>query len=135
MKPTPFNQATDLAPIPFTTEHCQLAKQMKHAGLPWQPHVGCFVWDETQVIEVSSPFPGRIYFILNLGHFLKRFGTIQAIAGQLVWLPTWHQARLVAQRLGIAPAQIYEALASQDFSQPGDELLALYRLILNHLKK
>ena len=134
MKSTPFNEQTDLAPTPFDAELCQLAKQLKGAGLSWQPHVGCFVWDEAQVIEVSSPFPGRIYFILNLGHFLKRYGTVQDIAAQLVWLPTWHQARLLAQQIGIAPSQVKEALAGHDFGDPGSELSVLYRLILDHLK-
>ena len=74
MKPTPFNSKTDLPPIPFDLRHCQAAAQLKERGLPWTPHVGCFVWDPDAIMEVTSPFPNRIYFILNLGHFLRIFG-------------------------------------------------------------
>ncbi|MCU0645312.1 MAG: hypothetical protein MUC94_13775, partial [bacterium] len=66
MKSTPFNPKTDVAPIPFTTQVFQAARLMKEKGLKWQPHAGCFVWDEQQIIEVASPFPNRVYFILNL---------------------------------------------------------------------
>ena len=92
MKPTPFNPETDLAPIPFTEKHCQAASKLKKAGLLWKPHVGCFVWDPEGYIKVDSPFPERIYFILNLGHFLRLFEATKKMVEKLVWLPTWHQA-------------------------------------------
>jgi len=65
-----------------------LASELKRAGLPWKPHVGCFLWDRDALIEASSPFPNRIYFILNLEHFLGRFETSEKIAEKLGWLPT-----------------------------------------------
>ena len=45
MKPLPFDPHKDLAPIPFEARHVELAKELKRLGLPWAPHVGCFVWD------------------------------------------------------------------------------------------
>jgi len=135
MKSTPFNPSTDLAPIPFTNEVCQAAREMKAAGLRWQPHVGCFVWDEKQLIEVSSPFPNRIYFILNLGHFLKRFQTIENMADQLVWLPTWHQARLIARQLGLSIEQLAQRIEATISDEAGSDLIELYRLITEKLSR
>jgi hypothetical protein len=133
MKPTPFNPETDVAPIPFTDRVCRAAKQMKVKGLPWRPHVGCFVWDEKELIQVSSPFPHRVYFILNVGHFLKRFETIDNIADKLVWLPTWHQARLVCETLNISADRINEIVQQNKVADPETELVALYELIMDHL--
>lgn len=135
MKSTPFNPETDLAPIPFTEEVCLAAKEMKERGLKWQPHVGCFVWDEKRLIEVSSPFPNRIYFILNLGHFLKRFETVENIAEQLVWLPTWQQARLIANQIGISKEQIMRRIEGSTSNEVGNELIELYNLISEKLSR
>ena len=66
MRPTPFNPESDLPPIPFDRETCQLAAALKQSGLPWQPHVGCFVWDPERYIQPASPFPRNIYFILSI---------------------------------------------------------------------
>jgi hypothetical protein len=134
MKPTPFNSKTDLPPIPFDLRHCQAAAQLKEKGLPWTPHVGCFVWDPDEVIEVTSPFPGRIYFILNLGHFLRIFGSLKEIAKKLVWLPTYHQARLLCERLGVDQEEVSSLWASSKDIPSGDELLVLYKMILSKLE-
>ncbi|MGQ9921708.1 MAG: hypothetical protein ACUVRZ_10320 [Desulfobacca sp.] len=129
MKPTPFDVAQDLPPLPFDGRHCEAAARLKGAGLPWHPHVGCFVWDRDVHLPVPSPFPQRIYFILNLGHFVRLLGSEQDIAAKLIWLPTWHQARLLAQSLGVS-SQAVAALWRQDGEmRPGEELLALYELL------
>ena len=133
MKYAPFNPDTDLPPIPFDLPHCQAAAQLKERGLPWTPHVGCFVWDPDEVIEVTSPFPDRIYFILNLGHFLRIFGSLEEISQKLVWLPTYHQARLLCDQLGVDQEKVSEPLALPENIRAGDELLALYKIILNKL--
>ncbi|MBN2433002.1 MAG: hypothetical protein JXQ27_16140 [Acidobacteria bacterium] len=134
MKPTPFDPARDLAPLPFTDDVCRLAADLKAAGLPWEPHVGCFVWDRAAAIEVVSPFPNRVYFILNLGHFLKRFGSVEKMREQLVWLPTDHQARLLCRRLGVEHTTIRAALSAEELNEPAAFLTALYRLILSRLQ-
>ena len=96
-----FNPEKDLAPMPFDERICRRAMAMKKCDLAWRPQVGCFVWDPDEFIKSASPFPGRIYFILSLARFIEIFDTIDQIAEKLVWLPTWHQARLVCRQLGI----------------------------------
>ena len=134
MKPTPFNPKTDLPPIPFDLRHCQAAAQLKERGLPWTPHVGCFVWDPDEIIEATSPFPSRIYFILNLGHFLRIFGSLEEISRKLVWLPTYHQARLLCDQVGVEQEEVSAVLVSADNIRAGNELLVLYKMILSKLE-
>jgi hypothetical protein len=134
MKPTPFNPKTDLPPIPFDLRHCQAAAQLKERGLPWTPHVGCFVWDPDEIIEATSPFPSRIYFILNLGHFLRIFGSLEEISKKLVWLPTYHQARLLCDQVGVDQEEVSAVLVSADNIRAGNELLVLYKMILSKLE-
>jgi hypothetical protein len=126
MKPIPFDFRKDLAPLPFEAGHVELAKVLKRLGLPWDPHVGCFVWDGKGTINAGSPFPERIYFILSLLRFLGIFGSIEAVRGKLVWLPTWHQARLLCRRFGIEDKEIADIWTSGRTMNPGDELLAVY---------
>lgn len=124
MQPVAFNPATDLAPIPFDDDFCQLAAALKQGGLPWKPHVGCFVWDPEQIIKAASPFPHHIYFILSLPRFIEIFGSIEVVQAKLVWLPTWHQTRLLCQQYGIETAGPHHA------NSASEELKALCRLLL-----
>ena len=133
MRPTPFAAGTDLEPIPFSPEHSALAKALKEKGLEWKPHVGCFVWDEKGHIQVSSPFPNRIYFILNLGHFLRIFETIENMKEKLVWLPTWHQAKIICENLNISKTEINDSLCASGSAGSEGDTAALYRLILEKL--
>lgn len=100
MTSIPFDPGKDIAPIPFEERLCRSALALKERGLPWRPHVGCFVWDPEGVIESPSPFPNRIYFILSLPRFLGIFGTAENMIDKLVWLPTMHQAKTVCRQLG-----------------------------------
>ena len=134
MKPTPFNPETDLPPIPFDLRHCKAAALLNDRGLTWTPHVGCFVWDPDEIMEVTSPFPSRIYFILNLGHFLRIFGSLEEISRKLVWLPTYHQARLLCDQVGADQEEVSAVLASAASIRAGDELLVLYKMILSRLE-
>ena len=133
MKARPFNISTDLAPIPFSEDVCRAAKSLKQKGLDWNPHVGCFVWDENNSIEVASPFPNQIYFILNLGHFLKIFDTIENMKEKLVWIPTLHQAKQICKRLNISQKVIFEMIQKDKHDQINTELLSLYNLISNNI--
>ena len=135
MKSPGFNPEKDLAPMPFDDDICQRALEMKESGLTWQPHVGCFVWDPDELITPASPFPGRIYFILSLQRFIEIFDSSEQIAAKLVWLPTWHQARLLCRQLGISDQAIdAQGNADHDLS-PGEDLLHVYGLIAEALKK
>jgi hypothetical protein len=133
VKPIAFNPATDAAPIPFEETHLELARQMKKRGLAWKPHVGCFLWDPEAHIEAESPFPMRIYFVLSLPRFIGIFGSLEAVADKLVWLPTWHQARLLALQLGVETERIVGLWSSDPLPPPGQELAGIYRLILEAL--
>jgi len=130
-----FNPEKDLAPMPFDERICQKAWAMKKSGLGWRPHVGCFVWDRDEIIKTASPFPGRIYFILNLARFIDIFDTIDQIAAKLVWLPTWHQAQLVYSQLaGTGAASDIRRSNGHTFSTV-EELLHIYGLIIDALRE
>ncbi|MBT8330818.1 MAG: hypothetical protein KJP06_00695 [Deltaproteobacteria bacterium] len=129
MKPIRFNPAKDLAPIPFDEQICRLASDLKNLGLNWRPHVGCFVWDPDGFIKAESPFPGRIYFILSLPRFVDIFGSIASMVEKLVWLPTWHQARLLCDQLGVTDHDLANEWHSDKTFLAGEDLLRLYRHI------
>lgn len=135
MKPIPFDPQTDLAPMVFDTHICQLAQEIKRLGIKWQPHVGCFVWDPDKTIKVDSPFPHRIYFILSLPRFIDIFGSVEAIVDRLVWLPTWHQARLLCKQLNVSDDAVADIWGSQKGVPVGEELQNLYNCIIEALQK
>lgn len=135
MKPIPFNPRKDLAPVVFDTKICRLAAEIKRLGIPWQPHVGCFVWDPDEHIKAESPFPHRTYFILSLPRFVDLFGSIEAIAEKLVWLPTWHQARLLCQQLGVPDQIVATIWQRQTPPTAGEELVQIYKLLIGTLKE
>ena len=134
MKTKRFNPAKDLAPMPFDEAVCRKALEMKKSGLAWQPHVGCFVWDPDEFIKPASPFPGRIYFILSLQRFIEIFDSIEEITAKLVWLPTWHQARLICRQLGISDETIIVEKGKDGDLSPAEDLLHIYGLIVQALK-
>lgn len=129
-----FNPETDLAPMPFDERICRRALEMKKSGLKWRPQVGCFVWDPDEFIKPASPLPGRIYFVLSLARFIEIFDTIEKMARKLVWLPTWHQARLMCRQLGITDEVFEKQRQRCPNSQPVEELLGIYGLIVETLK-
>ncbi len=135
MKPIPFDPQKDLAPMVFDIQTCQLAQEMKRLGIDWRPHVGCFVWDPDNTIEVDSPFPHRIYFILSLPRFIDIFGSLEAIAKKLVWLPTWHQARLLCKQLNVSDDAVADIWQGTTAFSAGKELPQIYELIINTLQK
>jgi hypothetical protein len=134
MKSIHFDPEKDLAPMPFTKDICQRALEMKKSGLIWRPQVGCFVWDPDEFIKPTSPFPGRIYFILSLARFLDIFDTLDQLALKLVWLPTWHQAKLLCQQLGITDDIDKRIRKGSEALSPADELLHIYENILETLR-
>jgi len=133
MKSIPFNPKTDLEPIPFSERQLVLAQRMKKNGLPWHPHVGCFVWDVEQIIKPRSPFPNHVYFILNMARFIDIFGSLEKMQEALVWLPTWHQARLICQQMGIKESTMARLLCENTTIKPADETAALYQMLLSAL--
>ena len=134
MTPKRFNPETDLAPMPFDERICRRALEMKKSGLEWRPQVGCFVWDPDEFIKPASPFPGRIYFVLSLARFIEIFDKTEQMTRKLVWLPTWHQAPLVCRQLGITDEVFEKQRQRCPSSQPVEELLGIYGLIIESLK-
>ena len=130
-----FDPEKNLATTPFDERHILLAQELKRCGLPFEPHFGCFVWDPQKCIAADSPFPSRVYFILSLPRFLDIFGSMENIVQKLVWLPTWHQARLVSRKLGVDDQSIAAIWQSEQVPAPGEELLQLYRLMIDALKR
>jgi hypothetical protein len=118
----------------FTDEEVDLACQMREQGLPWEPAVGHYVFDETGLIEVPSPFQKGVYFILDMKHFLRRAGSVEALKARMFWLPQWHQARRIARELGVLDTALVERLADGRAFASDAELSTLYRMILEALR-
>lgn len=135
MEPTQPDPNSNFATIPFSERQLLLAQKMKANGLPWRPHLGCFVWDTEQYIQPRSPFPNDVYFILSMSRFVDIFGSRETLKEKLVWIPTWHQARLICRRMGIKDNAIARMWQEHDFKKPGDEILALYQLIISALNR
>jgi hypothetical protein len=135
MTPIRFNPEKDLAPMPFNERICQLASDLKKHGLNWKPHVGCFVWDPDGFIKAESPFPERIYFILSLPRFIDIFGSVANMVEKLVWLPTWHQARILCQQLGVTDEDLAREWQSATAISPVEDLHQLYRRIDEALQR
>jgi len=71
--------------------------------------------------------------VLNVSRFVEIFGDIENMVAKLVWLPTWHQARLVCSDMGV-PAEAVSTLWQNHGVLPdGEELLHLYGVILDAL--
>jgi hypothetical protein len=121
--------------MPFSDEEITLARQMRTRGLPWEPAVGHYVYDETGLIEVPSPFQPRVYFILDMKHFLRRAGDIESLKSRMFWLPQWHQARGLARDLGITDTKLAERLADEQAFESGAELRVFYQLIVETLEE
>lgn len=119
---------------PFNETLCELAAELKSAGLKWTPRVGEFVWDSKGIINYPSPFPNQIYFILNINRFLDIFHTASAMIDQLVWLPTWHQARAICADLKIDDTILMEKFCEQGGFKTGKDLDTIYRVILSSLQ-
>jgi hypothetical protein len=118
----------------FSDEQIALARQMREHGLPWRPAVGHYVLDETELIEIPSPFQQRVYYILDMKHFLRRAGSVEALTDRMLWLPQWHQAREIAREMGISDAAVARQVADETVFAANAELSALYRLILSALR-
>ncbi len=52
----------------------------------------------------------------------------------MVWLPTWHQAKLICRNLNISQREINTAICSPGAAGLGDDTAALYTLIMKKLQ-
>ncbi len=118
----------------FTDDEIKKATELKRLGLSWLPRPGHYVWDEEGLIEKSSPFQPRVYFILDLKHFLRRAGSIERLGELLVWLPTWEDIRSILLRLGLTNEMIAQHLQQTCALETGNERAVLYDLALDTLR-
>lgn len=112
-----------------------LARRLKRLGLPWEPCPGHYVYDETGLIEPPSPFRARVYFILDLKHFLRRTGTLEELKVRFTWLPTWEDARNLLADLGISDEETAERLRVAQSVEGRRELADLLQWIGDELER
>lgn len=117
----------------FSEEELELAQLFKAYGLPWTPRCGQYVFDQTRLIEAPSPFQPRVYFILDLKHFLRRAGSLEELQRRMCWLPDWHEARELLQTMGVSSTAVTQRLIASGALLAYAERLELYRLIEDHL--
>lgn len=117
----------------FSQDEIRLAHQLKAAGLPWNPRPGHYVWDGELLIQHDSPFHDRVFFILDLKHFLRRSETIERLVESMVWLPTWEQCRDELADRSVAAGEIFAHLQATDAFKNRNERLELYVLLLRTL--
>jgi hypothetical protein len=58
----------------FTKEQITVAKRLKKLGLPWNPTVGDYVFDQHNICPKASPFQPGVYFLLNFTCFMQHVG-------------------------------------------------------------
>lgn len=113
----------------FTDDELELAQLFKAYGLEWTPSPGQFVLDQSHLIEVPSPFQERVYFILDLRHFVRRSGNIEELKQRMCWLPTWEDARRLLRQFSVADAEVSRRVCETGALAAGRERLELYRII------
>ncbi|MEO1528751.1 MAG: hypothetical protein AAFX06_25300 [Planctomycetota bacterium] len=118
----------------FSEEEIQAARELKALGLAWEPKVGNYVFDAHDSVEPESPFQDGVYFILNYDHFMRLLGGVDRFTERMVWLPTWEDLRGILRDLGIADATVVEDLSNRGSFDSGTERLALYHLLVAHLR-
>ncbi len=117
----------------FTKDEIELAQLFKAYGLDWNPTCGQYVLDQSNLVECSSPFQDRVFFILDLKHFLRRAGNLDELKRRLCWLPDWHEARNLLRQMGVSSDQVAERLAVSRAIEFDAERLELYRIIEEQL--
>lgn len=120
--------------VHFSNSEIEAAQRLKALGLPWEPTPGHYVLDQCDLIECDSPFQGRVFFILDLKHFLRRSGTLERLKQGMCWLPTWEQARAILADMNVASSEIARLIHESGAISNGCERLELYHLIEQQLQ-
>jgi len=113
----------------FSEDEIELAQLFKAYGLDWSPAPGHYVLDQSELIECGSPFQGRVFFILDLKHFLRRCSTLTELKQRMCWLPDWDDARQILRDLSVDSRLVAERLQMSCAIESGSERLELYRMI------
>lgn len=117
----------------FSQDEIQLAHELKANSLPWNPQPGHYVWDGEPLIRHESPFHDRVFFILDLKHFLRRSETIERLVESMVWLPTWEQCRVELANRSVPVEEVSAHLRATDALANQTERRELYVLLLRTL--
>ncbi|MEM7313177.1 MAG: hypothetical protein AAF497_08495 [Planctomycetota bacterium] len=117
----------------FSEQEIALARELRVAGLPWEPRAGHYVYDETGFCKQPSPFQENVYFILNYNYFMKTVGGVERFKEIMLWLPTWDDCRQLLANQGIEAEEISKFLSVNDSLESGTERFALYQLIAEKL--
>ncbi len=125
-----MNEPAYLGGPKFSQSEIETASELKRLGLKWLARPGQYVWDDQDLIEKSSPFQPRVYFILDLKHFLRRAGSIQRLQDLMVWLPTWEDLRSILLELGLTNEMISQHIQQTRALENGNERSVLYDLAL-----
>lgn len=128
-------QPNESLPIPIEAEVLEGAYLLKRNGLSWKPRVGCFVWDRESVLPVPSPFPLKVYFVLNMKRFLQFFDDVGKMEEKLVWIPTIGQALEISHAMGLRPTDLTDSDHQWPTGTAKEELLRLFDMILSGLKE
>lgn len=118
----------------FNNTEIEIAKKLHDLNLDWHPQVGCYVYDLTGMIEKPSPFQDRVYFILDMKHFLRRAGSVDAVKEAMCWLPVWEDCRRILKHLEVPWDRIKTELIKQSAFEHDNERQVLYEMIHDAMK-
>ena len=119
----------------FSSKHLQLADRFKQLGLRWEPEVGNYVNDATGAVKPTSPFQDGVYLLLNYDCFMRKVGGVDRFKEIMTWLPTWDDARRILKSLGVCHEEVAAELLRTDAVASDTELLVLYEMIADRLRK
>ena len=118
----------------FSDAAIQRAIHLKASGLPWEPKPGHYVYDATGVLPHTSPFQERVFFILDIAHFVRYCGDLESLKAKMVWLPTWLDCFAILEAHAISRSKIADHLAAKNAIRDRMELETLYELIQKKLR-
>ena len=117
----------------FSEKEIEIAQKLKELGFEWTPAPGDYVYDIEGLIEKKSPFQERVYFILDIKHFLRRAGSVEGITKAMCYLPLWEDCRVILKSLSVPWQKIYEKLIEKNAFINEIERSVLYEIILKEL--
>ncbi len=103
----------------------------KAYGLDWQPSVGDYVLDQSEMINKSSPFRTESTLSSTWTCSFGRAGSLEMLKDRVCWLPDWHQARQILRKLGLSTQETIQHLIQSGAFEKCSERTELYRLIRN----
>ena len=117
----------------FSDREIALATSFRESVAPqWTVAAGQFVFDPDGRVNKPSPFQTGVYFVLNYPYFVTLMGGLENFRAELIWLPTWTQARRLAIAAGLSPQQIVTGCLNESTIKKGSEREKLYELIAEH---